>query len=41
LNRANFAMQREDAALLKISLLEVVRINPQNKQAQELLNTRF
>jgi predicted CXXCH cytochrome family protein len=41
LNRANFALQKEDAVLLKASLLEVVRINPENQQAQELLNTRF
>ena len=41
LNRANLASQKEDAQLLKAALQEVVRINPQNKQAQELLNTRF
>ena len=41
LNRANFAIQKEDAILLKKALEEVIRINPQNQQAQELLNTRF
>ncbi len=41
LNRANFAMQRENVTLLRRSLEEVIRINPGNRQAKELLNTQF